>query len=89
MNLDTLSTAELYSEIADLARDQGVTSQDTWNQLCDDVLESHENLAELNDDQDIEQQRLALHDLWNEYSVESAPESANAISEDPEAPRAS
>jgi hypothetical protein len=86
MNLDTLTTAELYTEIADLARAQGIATQDMWNQLCDETLESHEDLAELNDDQDLEQKRLALHEMYEEYTNESGPESLNAISEDPEAP---
>ena len=88
MNLDTLSNAELFAEIADLAREQGVTSSADWNELCDEVLESHQDMAELNADQDLEGKRQNLHAMWEEYSEQSGPESANAISEDPEAPSA-
>lgn len=87
MNLDTLNRGELFDEIAELARAQGVTDQASWNELVDEVLESHFSIGELNDDQDIEGMREILHLAWNEYQNESGPESGNAIAEDPEFPR--
>jgi hypothetical protein len=87
-NLDTLSHAELFSEISDLAREEGISDQIEWNELCDEVIESHLNLGELNDDQDLEQIRQSLHLGWSDYQQESGPESSGAISEDPEYPRA-
>ena len=89
MNLETLSNAELFTEISELAREQGVTSQDMWDELCDEVLESHQDIAEHNADQDTEGKRGVLHAMWAEYSENSGPESAGAIAEDPEAPNAS
>jgi uncharacterized protein YihD (DUF1040 family) len=85
-NLDTLSRGELYKEIADLAREQGVTSQDDWNELCDEVIDDHLELGELDKDQDIGGMQEALHAAWETYTEESAPESNAAVSEDPEAP---
>ena len=88
MNLDTLSNAELFTEISELAREQGVTSVSEWNELCDEVLESHQDMAELNADQDLEGKRQELHMMWEQYSELSGEESAGAIAEDPEAPNA-
>ncbi len=87
-NLDTLTRSELYKEIADLARDEGITSQDDWNELADEVIESHLDLGELDPDQDVEGLRAALHASWDTYQSESAPESDSAVDEDPEAPHA-
>lgn len=87
MNLDTLNRGELLQEIAELARAQGVTSQDMWNQLCDEVIESHLDLGEMDDDADNETLRQALYLGWTEYELLAGEESLDAISEDPEAPR--
>jgi hypothetical protein len=87
-NLDTLNTGDLFAEISDLAREQGVTSQEDWSELCDEVIDSHFDIGELNDDQDLEGKREGLRMMWAEYQRESGPESMNALSEDPEAPHA-
>jgi len=86
MNLDTLNRAELYEEIAGLARDEGITDQAEWNELCDEVVDSHSEIGELSDDQNLEGLKEALHMAWAEYQRESGPESANAIAEDPTSP---
>ena len=86
MNLDTLNRAELYEEVAGLARDQGIADQAEWNELCDEVIGSHFDIGELNDDQDLEGVKEALHMAWAEYQRESGPESMNAIAEDPTSP---
>jgi len=86
MNLDTLNQGELFTEIAELARAEGVADQASWNMLVDQVLESHESMGEMNDDQDIQGQRQALHAMWSEYFRESGEESLRATSEDPDAP---
>ncbi|OGL73313.1 hypothetical protein A3E39_01065 [Candidatus Uhrbacteria bacterium RIFCSPHIGHO2_12_FULL_60_25] len=86
VNLDTLNRGELYNEIAELARSQGVANQDMWNQLCDEVIESHFSIGEMEQDQDFEGLRAALHAAWEEYRIESAPESDAAVAEDPDAP---
>jgi hypothetical protein len=86
MNLDTLNRAELFEEVTELAREQGITDQAEWNELCNEVVDSHFEIGELNDDQDLEGVKAALHLAWNEYQREAGPESANAIAEDPNFP---
>lgn len=88
MNLDTLNRGELLQEITELAREQGVTSQETWNELCDEVLESHVGLGEMDDDQENETLKQTLYMGWKEYEFLSGEESLDAINEDPEAPMA-
>ena len=85
-NLDTLNSGDLYEEIADLARNEGVTDQAEWNELCDEVIDSHMEIGELSVSEDLESLRQALHLSWSEYSRESGPESANAVAEDPTSP---
>lgn len=87
MNLDTLNSGELLQEIMELARAQGVTSQDMWNSLCDEVIESHEQLGEMDDDEDSSTLRQNLYMGWTEYELLSGEESLDAIGEDPDAPR--
>ncbi len=71
MKLDTLSNAELFEEISDLARDQGVATEDMWKQLVDEVLDSHLELGELDKDQDLENKKQVLSDMWGEYEREA------------------
>lgn len=88
MNLDTLNRGELIAEISDLAREQGVTDQSGWNELVDEVLDSHLDLAELNADADLEGLKQALALGWEEYRREAGQETNRAMDEDPETPKA-
>ena len=83
-NLDTLNRGELLQEISDLAREQGVTNQEDWNQLVEETVESHFDIGELNDDQDLQGTMQVLKDAWSEYVAESAPETPAQIDQDPE-----
>jgi len=87
-NLDTLNRSDLFNEISDIARAKGLSNAGDWNLLVDEVVESHLDIAELNDDQDLEGLKQTLKDAWNEYSREAGEESTAAISEDPEKPNA-
>lgn len=88
MNLDTLNRDELFRELVELAKAEGVASQEGWNELVDEVLDSHLDIGELDKDQDLEGMKVQLNGMWEQYTQEAGPESANAISEDPEAPNA-
>ena len=85
-NLDTLNRQELMDEISEIARTKGLSNKGDWDLLVDEVIESHLDIAELNDDQDLEGMKQILKDAWEEYVREAGPESANAIGEDPEKP---
>ncbi|GMU25388.1 hypothetical protein KJZ71_02390 [Patescibacteria group bacterium] len=82
MNLDTLNQDELYNELEDLARRQGVTSQDMWNELVDEVIDSHFNIGELEQDQDLIGLRDDLRAKWDVYQSESGEE-VQPLNEDP------
>ena len=88
MNLDTLSVNDLYKEIAEIARNQGVTSQAGWDDLVSEVVESHLNLGELDPDQPTEGYKEQLSSRWETYQQTAGEESKDAISEDPEHPHA-
>jgi hypothetical protein len=85
-NLDTLNRAELLAEITEIARSKGLSNASDWALLVDEVLESHLDIAELNDDQDLEGMKQTLKDAWSEYVREAGEESPTAIGEDPEKP---
>ncbi|MCC7357512.1 hypothetical protein IT408_03330 [Candidatus Uhrbacteria bacterium] len=87
MNLDTLNSGELLQEIMELARVQGVTSQEMWNNLCNEVLESHEQLGELGDEENTSILRQTLYMGWMEYELLAGEESLDSIDEDPRSPR--
>ncbi|MBU0540165.1 hypothetical protein KKF59_01770 [Patescibacteria group bacterium] len=88
MNLDILSQADLFNEISDLARSQGVATQEAWEELADETVESHLLLGELDPDQNLVGLKTTLHGLWQEYSRGAGEESMEAIDEDPQAPKA-
>ncbi len=84
--LDTLNQYDLFLEISDLARQQGVQNVEAWNQLVEQTLQSHLALAELNADQDIQAIRTKLEEKWEEYKREAQVESSRAIDEDTKNP---
>ncbi|HVM90687.1 MAG TPA: hypothetical protein VMU11_02215 [Verrucomicrobiae bacterium] len=83
-NLDTLNRGELLQEISDLAREQGVTNQEDWSELVEEVIESHFDIGELNDDQDIQGTMQVLKDAWADYAGQSGEETPAQIDQDPE-----
>jgi uncharacterized protein YihD (DUF1040 family) len=74
MHLDTLSRDELFKEIADLAREQGVADESMWKELVDQVIDSHLELGELDKDQDLVGLKTILQDSWGEYKREMGQE---------------
>lgn len=88
IHLDTLNRGELFNEISELAREQGVSTKDTWSQLVDEVLDSHLSDAELDPDGDLVGLKTALTDMWEVYESTAGEETPTQISEDPEAPHA-
>lgn len=72
MAVTTLSAEQLYSEISDLARDQGISSKEQWDEMVDDVVEDHLELGELDLDQDTEGMKEALAGKWANWKKESA-----------------
>lgn len=87
MNLDTLSSDELYTEIAELAREQGVASRVNWVNLVDEVVQSHLELGELDQDQPLEGHKDALYMRWETYKQLAGEEAPKDLDEDPEALR--
>lgn len=79
MKLDTLSHGELFEEIADLAREQGVADEQAWNELVGETLESHLALGELDKDMDLENLQTILNGMWESYKHEADAESAGEI----------
>lgn len=88
IHLDTLNRGELFNEISELARAQGVNTKDVWAQLVDEVLDSHLSDAELDLDGDLVGLKTTLTDMWEVYESTAGEESSKAIDEDPEAPSA-
>jgi hypothetical protein len=86
--LDTLNRGELFNEISDLAREQGVKTKNEWSELVDEVLDSHLEDAELDPDGDLEGLKTVLTDMWETYESTAGEESPSQIAEDPEAPHA-
>lgn len=88
IHLDTLNRGELFNEISELAREQGVNNKGGWSQLVDEVLDSHLSEAELDPDSDLVGLKTTLTDMWEVYESTAGEETSAAINEDPEKPKA-
>lgn len=71
MSLTTLSPEQLYAEISDLARDQGISSKEQWDEMVDDVVEDHLDLGEIDLEEDSESLKDELRAKWTVYKSES------------------
>lgn len=72
MAVTTLTLEDLFSEIGDLARDQGVASKEQWDELVEDIIEDHLDLGELDLDQDTEGMKEVLSSRFGAWKKESA-----------------
>jgi hypothetical protein len=84
MSLTTLTLEDLYSEIADLARDQGVSSKEQWDELVEDVVEDHLDLGELDLEEDSEGIKDDLKAKWGRFKKENTDEDEEEVLEDEE-----
>ncbi|MCR4278897.1 MAG: hypothetical protein NUV81_03270 [bacterium] len=83
MNLDTLNRDDLFKEVSDLARDQGVMDQEMWKEITDEVVDSHLDLGELDPDQNLVALKEILYGAWDEYVREAGVESEGIVQDEP------
>jgi len=84
MPLTSLTAAELFEEIADLAREQGVADQETWDGMVEEIIEDHLALGEIDLDEDVEGIRKTLRLKWATYKDEESVEAVGGIKEEGE-----
>lgn len=72
MSITTLTLEDLYLELSDLARDQGINEKEAWDELIDEVVEGHLDLGELDLEQDTEGMKELLRARWPAFKKESA-----------------
>jgi hypothetical protein len=65
-NLAT-SDQEIFEDVCDQGIAAGVTTQEAFNELVDEVIEAHREVGELADDQDLIGDEAAIKARWGEY----------------------
>jgi len=65
-----MSNQEIFDEIIERGIQSGVTDQEAYNQLVETVLEEHQDVGELDKDQNIELKEDVLKARWNEFKSE-------------------
>lgn len=71
---DAFTVDDLYLEVSELAREQGVSSQEGWDELVDEVMSGHQDIGEVDLDDDTEVMKEDLCNKWKEYKRETAME---------------
>lgn len=66
-----LSRKDLFNEIVERGREEGVTSLDAYNVLVENVLEDHRRLNEIDSDQDTNSIREALQGRFETYKQQT------------------
>lgn len=74
MALTALTIDDLYNEIVDLAKEQGASSQELWDDIVEEVVEDHMDLGEIDLDDDTEAMKETLRSRWPEYKIEASRE---------------
>lgn len=67
----SLTQGDIYTEVCELAREQGVSNQETWGELVDEVIESHQDMGEIDMDEDTVGMKEELRTRWEEYKLEA------------------
>lgn len=58
----------LYEEIVEAAREQGVATQEAWDELVEQTLDEHMNWGEVDIDDDVTGIREGLKSRFEEFS---------------------
>ncbi len=64
-----ISAQELYEEVVEVSLAEGVNNQEAYNEMVEQVVEDHRRVAELDDDQNLENLISALQNRWPDYEV--------------------
>ncbi len=76
MAITSFSRSDLKEEIFDLAQSKAVATQEEWDDLADEVVETHIDLGQIDKDQDTEGSKEYLRSLWNEYKTQATDSGA-------------
>lgn len=60
---------DLYVETAGMAREQGITTQEGWNDIVEAVIEDHREFEEVHDDDETEFIKAELRGRWPDYAA--------------------
>src|SRR3990167_4855461 len=69
MPLTTLTIDDLYNEVADLARDQGIKNKAGWTDLAETIIEDHMEMGEIDLDEDSEGMKEELRGRWLKFKA--------------------
>jgi len=58
---------DLHTELVERAREAGVTTQEAWNEMVEEVLDEHLNWGEIDIDDDVTSIREALQSRWTQF----------------------
>lgn len=58
---------ELFTEVADRAREEGVTNQEAWNDIVEEVIDEKNEFGEMHPDEDIGVLKEMFRGRWGEY----------------------
>ncbi len=58
---------DLHEEVVLRAREQGVATQEAWNETVEQILDEHANWGEMDIDDDLTGIREALQARWEEF----------------------
>lgn len=67
-NLST-SDQEIFDDVVERGIADGVTTQEAFNELVDEVIEAHREVGELSDDQDLMGDESAIKMRWPEFQA--------------------
>lgn len=74
MPKNIVSFEDLYQEIAEIARENSVSSAVEWEEIVSDVIDGYLDMGEMDLDQDTEGYKVSLSLLWGRFKKESAEE---------------
>ncbi len=70
---------ELFQEIVETGRENGVVDQEAYHELVDEVIETHREMGEIHDDEPIDSMVELLKDRWSDYQSALGLESKHPL----------
>ena len=72
MKINSYTLDDAVQELWQRAQDEGVATQDAWDELVDELVEDHVDLGQIDPDQDTENWKEILKHRWADYRLEQA-----------------